>query len=288
MPAESDESRGAARVLYEGRTIWLAFGTHIIGRDETATVSIDSETVSRRHARLLLTQEAAVLEDLGSKNGTRLNGVIVRGATALADGDEIQVGAHQLLFRTRTYGSTRTGASRARGTLNNRVAPCLTGCSLPWRRSRRSSQSRPPFEPIPQLARLEDLNRHRVVLAGPLHPPWIRLERRHPGLHVGGTSYVVHLQVQHIARDEAEEDATGVQTDAPEHRSRLDVAELLELIEDERLERRAHLQRSKSARSDGGSGGHASIVSNSSTRLAFCALSGTIASSIRLPAVLAM
>jgi DNA-binding winged helix-turn-helix (wHTH) protein len=110
-PAESDAARGASRVLCEGRTIPLAFGSHIIGRDETASISIDSQTVSRRHARLVLTQESAVVEDLGSKNGTRLNGELVSGSASLADRDTIQVGTHQLVFRTRSYDSTRTALS---------------------------------------------------------------------------------------------------------------------------------------------------------------------------------
>ena len=108
VSASSDEGRSASRILCDGRTIPLPFGTHIIGRDEAASVSTESHTVSRRHARLVLTPEAAILEDLGSKNGTRVNGMIVRGATALADGDEIEAGVLRLVFRTRSYGSTQT------------------------------------------------------------------------------------------------------------------------------------------------------------------------------------
>jgi DNA-binding winged helix-turn-helix (wHTH) protein len=110
----SGDGRSASRILCEGRTISLAFGTHIIGRDETAAISTDSQTVSRRHARLLLTPDAAVLEDLGSKNGTRVNGAIVRGATPLSDGDQIQIGALQLVFRTWAYGSTKTAGDASK------------------------------------------------------------------------------------------------------------------------------------------------------------------------------
>jgi DNA-binding winged helix-turn-helix (wHTH) protein len=113
VPAASDGGLGASRILCDGRTIPLAFGTHIIGRDETATVSTDSQTVSRRHARLVVTPESALVEDLGSKNGTQVNGVIVRGSTPLADGDTIQVGVLQLVFRTRSYGSTKTASPPA-------------------------------------------------------------------------------------------------------------------------------------------------------------------------------
>jgi hypothetical protein len=108
VQASSDDRRSASRFLCAGRTIPLPFGTHIIGRDEAAEISSDSKTLSRRHARVVLTSEAAVLEDLGSKNGTRVNGAIVRGSVALADGDEVEAGVLRLIFRTRSYGSTET------------------------------------------------------------------------------------------------------------------------------------------------------------------------------------
>src|SRR5262245_37750173 len=108
VQAASDDARSASRFLCEGRTILLPFGTHIIGRDETAEISSDSKTLSRRHARVVVTAEAAVLEDLGSKNGTRVNGDLVRGSVTLADGDEVEAGVLRLIFRTRSHGSTET------------------------------------------------------------------------------------------------------------------------------------------------------------------------------------
>jgi len=106
--ASSDDGRSASRFICDGRTIPLAFGTHIIGRDEAAEISSDSKTLSRRHARLVLTAEAAVLEDLGSKNGTRVNGATLRGSVMLADGDEVEAGVLRLIFRTRRDSSTET------------------------------------------------------------------------------------------------------------------------------------------------------------------------------------
>jgi DNA-binding winged helix-turn-helix (wHTH) protein len=108
VSAVPDQGRSVSRLLCEGRTILLAFGTHIIGRDEAAAISSDSKSVSRQHARLVLTQEAAVLEDLGSKNGTRVNGTVIRGPVTLTDGDEVEAGVLRLIFRTRSYGSTET------------------------------------------------------------------------------------------------------------------------------------------------------------------------------------
>ncbi len=49
----------------------LSIGEHVIGRDPDVEVRLEGTTVSRRHARLVVTAEGAVLEDFGSKNGTR-------------------------------------------------------------------------------------------------------------------------------------------------------------------------------------------------------------------------
>lgn len=66
--------------------------------------------VSRHHARILVTDGSASIEDLGSKNGTFVAKRIVREPTPLADGDEVGVGSLVLHFR-KGYGpgSTQTG-----------------------------------------------------------------------------------------------------------------------------------------------------------------------------------
>ena len=53
----------------------------------------DEAQVSRRHARILIDESKAVLEDLGSRNGTRVRGEKIRTAVELADGDLITVGS---------------------------------------------------------------------------------------------------------------------------------------------------------------------------------------------------
>lgn len=66
---------------------------HIVGRDAAASVWIDSGSVSRRHARLVLEDQSGMLEDLGSKNGTWVNGTQVTAMTPIRDGDEIRFGS---------------------------------------------------------------------------------------------------------------------------------------------------------------------------------------------------
>jgi len=87
------------RLFGKQREIPLMDGENVLGRDEAATVRIDSLVSSRRHARILVADGRATLEDLGSKNGTRLNGKRLSSPTVLADRDEVQIGDFVLTFR---------------------------------------------------------------------------------------------------------------------------------------------------------------------------------------------
>jgi pSer/pThr/pTyr-binding forkhead associated (FHA) protein len=63
-----------------------------IGRDADNVVVLDDPFASTHHARLTFRGRVWYLEDLGSTNGTRLNGRSVGGAVAVGFGDEIAVG----------------------------------------------------------------------------------------------------------------------------------------------------------------------------------------------------
>jgi DNA-binding winged helix-turn-helix (wHTH) protein len=96
--AVADED-AAFRLVWGHREVALGDGENLLGRDAGAAVSIDDATVSRHHARIVVHEGVAVLEDLGSKNGTRLNGARILSSRPLADGDEIRVGPAALTFR---------------------------------------------------------------------------------------------------------------------------------------------------------------------------------------------
>lgn len=81
-----------------GRIV-LREGDHLLGRDPRSAVWIDSPSVSRRHARLQINQGQAILEDLGSRNGTFLGGERLRAPAPLKDGDSFSLGSVCLTFR---------------------------------------------------------------------------------------------------------------------------------------------------------------------------------------------
>jgi DNA-binding winged helix-turn-helix (wHTH) protein len=81
------------------RRIALSEGENIVGRDPEVSVWLDLPGLSRRHARILIANDHATIEDLGSKNGTHLRGTRLTSVTELTDGDEIQLGPTLVTFR---------------------------------------------------------------------------------------------------------------------------------------------------------------------------------------------
>lgn len=63
----------------------------MIGRGETCDIHLPDRQVSRQHARVMWSGNSYLVEDLGSKNGTHVNGQQVDGAAALHNGDELQI-----------------------------------------------------------------------------------------------------------------------------------------------------------------------------------------------------
>ncbi len=66
-------------------------GEVLIGREASCTVVVTDRQVSRFHARITVTEDGSHLEDLGSKNGTYVNGKLISEPVYLQDGDLIQV-----------------------------------------------------------------------------------------------------------------------------------------------------------------------------------------------------
>ena len=111
-----DTAEGASpvscRLVWADRQIPLLAGENLLGRASDARVVIDLARVSRHHARIVVEGDGAVLEDLGSKNGTFLRGRRCQAPTALTDGDEICIESAVLIFRTSAgQSTTETGTA---------------------------------------------------------------------------------------------------------------------------------------------------------------------------------
>ena len=77
----------------------LAQGTAVIGRARDAAIRVDSGGVSRHHARIVVSGGEATIEDLGSKNGTFIDGHPISEACGLRDGSEIRIGPVSFTFK---------------------------------------------------------------------------------------------------------------------------------------------------------------------------------------------
>jgi S1-C subfamily serine protease len=105
-----------------GAIVTLAEGNNVIGRDPSAEVVIDDPEVSHRHASLRRSGDHVVLNDLGSTNGTKVNGVAARKDHVLAVGDRIGIGPATIQFDRADAGSGNLTVVRS-----TPVAPPLAG-----------------------------------------------------------------------------------------------------------------------------------------------------------------
>ncbi len=104
--SESSEAGAAYLLVLEGDSSWRFplpdEGMVLVGRDEQADLKLRDDSVSRRHARILLTDEGARVVDLGSHNGTSINGRPVDSAQPVLSGDVLSFGAVVAVVRART------------------------------------------------------------------------------------------------------------------------------------------------------------------------------------------
>ena len=75
-----------------GHCLAFPIGEFMLGRGPECDIRPNSDLVSRQHCLLQITDDGAVIRDLGSRNGTLVNGEILLGERKLANGDTLQVG----------------------------------------------------------------------------------------------------------------------------------------------------------------------------------------------------
>jgi hypothetical protein len=98
LAAGGTARHGTPRAAGIDREVMLRAGTFVVGRDKEADLRVQDATVSPRHLTLEVTEERVRLRDLGSLNGTLVDG-IPSVAVDLVDGNRIQIGETTLLFK---------------------------------------------------------------------------------------------------------------------------------------------------------------------------------------------
>jgi len=97
-PKKTKRTRGEPRILtitqgsQAGQSAELADGVILIGRGAGAQLSLDDDYVSTRHARVVSGENGIYLEDLGSTNGSYVNGQRITAPTTVSLSDTIRIG----------------------------------------------------------------------------------------------------------------------------------------------------------------------------------------------------
>lgn len=92
---------GIELVVADGATVAThRFGRRVLaGRAPSADIRVGDPGVSRLHARIEVREDGVYVEDLGSRNGTLVNGAPIAGSRRLAPDDEIGIGSASIIFR---------------------------------------------------------------------------------------------------------------------------------------------------------------------------------------------
>ena len=81
-----------------GQRVELHEGHYVVGRHLECDIVISDTNVSRRHAEFVCAGRDVIVRDLGSTNGTKVNGVVIKGDQLLQHGDVIGFGTAQVSF----------------------------------------------------------------------------------------------------------------------------------------------------------------------------------------------
>lgn len=104
------------RLRFLLQEIDLPQGETLIGRSASCQVTIEDPLVSRQHGRINIQGSLATFEDLGSRNGSLVNGRAVTGTVQVRDGDRIRIGTQDLVLCTASLPARRSGTPGTRPT----------------------------------------------------------------------------------------------------------------------------------------------------------------------------
>ncbi|MDZ4684804.1 MAG: FHA domain-containing protein [Planctomycetaceae bacterium] len=125
---------------FQGKAIPLNTKKFLVGREQDCHLRPNSDMVSRHHCVFIVDDFAVRLRDLGSTNGTKVNGELIRTETVLNDGDQISIGKLDLQFCLRR--------DEAAATVELIAPSSLSGFEVPVPQSESETNYEiPQFEP---------------------------------------------------------------------------------------------------------------------------------------------
>lgn len=108
IATEAVSARIVAAFICEHNSFQLPGGAHVIGRAPDARIMLMDRTVSRHHARLLLDDDQLQIEDLGSKNGTWVDGRRISTPTPLSRRSRIEIGGVTAVIAPHSLSDTQS------------------------------------------------------------------------------------------------------------------------------------------------------------------------------------
>jgi pSer/pThr/pTyr-binding forkhead associated (FHA) protein len=129
-----------------GKTVEFPAGEFYFGRGKECHVRSNNEWISRQHCLLRVTSSGAYLRDLGSRNGTLVNGVLLSEELQLQTGDQVQLGP--LVFEVRLTGTPQTRSGDMPPALASDMTPTESSDATAGPDSGRiSTETYPAFQP---------------------------------------------------------------------------------------------------------------------------------------------
>ena len=121
----------------------------VLGRDDSADIRVEDKKVSRRHAAFKMVDGQAIVEDLGSSNGVRLNGKKIERRAVFSHGDQLRVAGY--LISLKDVSLPTGSAARPQGG-TNKAGPSATSATPPGAAAGSSAKD----AGLPKLHALDD------------------------------------------------------------------------------------------------------------------------------------
>jgi hypothetical protein len=134
----------------------LPRGITIVGRSLDCHLTIEDPLVSREHARITIDDDGPRVEDMRSRNGVRVNGLVVREPTHLRDGDRVRIGTQDLVF-------CRVGPDGRSHAKTTGVLRLCANCRLPYPRETPSCPHCEEIEQTDEVTLTDGSEEHRTA-----------------------------------------------------------------------------------------------------------------------------